>query len=98
MTFDDLFNKAQSNTAVIPGKKVKLDFGSSGRIFLDGVANQVTQADDPADTTVQMSFEDFSAMADGKLDPTMAFMSGKLKVLGDMGTAMQLQSLISKLR
>ena len=37
-------------------------------------------------------------MAAGKLDPTMAFMQGKLKVLGDMSIAMKLQPILAKLR
>ena len=37
-------------------------------------------------------------LAQGQLDPAMAFMSGKLKVEGDMGVAMKLQSLFSQLR
>jgi len=42
-----------------------------------------------------MSANDFLSMVDGKLNPTAAFMSGKLKLKGDMGLAMKLQSIIS---
>lgn len=45
--------------------------------------------------TITMSAGDFVSMAGGKLNPTAAFMSGKLKLKGDMGMAMKLQSLIS---
>lgn len=44
---------------------------------------------------VTMSVPDFEAMVAGKLNPTAAFMSGKLKIKGDMGLAMKLQNLIS---
>ena len=45
--------------------------------------------------TVTMAATDFVAMVGGQLNPTAAFMSGKLKLKGDMGLAMRLQSLIS---
>ena len=39
-----------------------------------------------------------AAMADGQLDGMTAFMTGKLKVEGDMSNAMQLQGVLSKLK
>lgn len=82
------------------GKTLKFDFGSVGRIFVDGASspNTVSNEDKAADCTLQLSWEDFQQMAHGKLDPTMAFMQGKLKVLGDMSIAMKLQPILGKLR
>jgi putative sterol carrier protein len=50
----------------------------------------------PADPniTISMAAADFVDLATGKLDGTMAFMSGKLKIKGDMGLAMKLQSVL----
>lgn len=98
MTFDEIFQRFSSASATVPGKKVKFDFGDAGKIFLDGVAGAVSQDDAAADTTIAVKLEDFLSMAEGKLDPTAAFMQGKLKVLGDMGVAMQLQSVLAKVR
>ena len=42
-----------------------------------------------------LSLENFMLMAEGKLDGTMAFMSGKLKIQGDMGIAMKLGPLLA---
>ena len=39
--------------------------------------------------------EDWVSIATGKMNPTMAFMQGKIKVKGDMSLALKLQSLLS---
>ncbi len=82
------------------GKTLKFDFGDIGKIYIDGVStpNTVSNDDKAADCTLQLAWDDFINMAAGKLDPTMAFMQGKLKVLGDMSIAMKLQPILAKLR
>src|SRR5215468_2421299 len=98
MSVSDVFKRFSDANVTVPGKKVKFDFGDAGKIFLDGVAGNVSQDDAAADTTIKIKLEDFVAMAQGQLDPTAAFMQGKLKVEGDMGVAMQLQGVMAKLR
>ena len=98
MTKQELAAKMQEAGAWLPGKRVKLDFGGDGTIMLDGAANQVTEEDGDADTTIKVSWDDWQAMAAGQLDGMTAFMTGKLKVEGDMGNAMQLQGVLAKLR
>jgi putative sterol carrier protein len=44
--------------------------------------------------TVKMTAEDFQAMSSGSLNPMMAFMTGKVKVDGDLNTVMKFQSLV----
>jgi hypothetical protein len=44
--------------------------------------------------TVAMTDTDLVNMVNGKLNPQMAFMSGKLKIQGDMGLAMKLQQIL----
>jgi len=78
------------------GATVKFDFGDDGMLFLDGVTvpNVVSNDDNEADCTITISLDDFESMLGGDLDPTTAFMMGKLKVDGDMSVAMKLSSLI----
>lgn len=75
---------------------VKLDFGSVGKLLLDGVNGKASNEDGNADATVTVSWDDFVNLAKGQLDPTMALMRGKLKVDGDMSVIMKLQGLISR--
>jgi putative sterol carrier protein len=98
MTKQELVQKMQDNQAWVPGKTVKLDFGDQGVVLLDGTANRVSEDDGAADTTIKTSWEDWEKMASGELDGMTAFMTGKLKIEGDMGNAMQLQGVLSKLR
>lgn len=98
MNKTELAAKMNDVGAVLPGKTVKLDFGDQGTIMLDGNANKVTEDDGAADTTIKIAWDDWQSMADGKLDGMTAFMTGKLKVEGDMSNAMQLQGVLSKLK
>jgi len=98
MTKQELVQKMQDNKAWLAGKTVKLDFGPEGIVMLDGVSEQVSENDGTADTTIKTSWDDWQKMAAGELDGMTAFMTGKLKVEGDMSNAMQLQGVLSKLR
>jgi len=75
---------------------VKFDFGEDGVILVDGKSspNTVTNEDGEADCTVEMTLADFEQMAAGEMDPTSAFMMGRLKVTGDMTVAMKLSTVI----
>jgi len=46
--------------------------------------------------TLSMTAQDYVDMILGKLNGQMAFMSGKLKISGDMGLAMKMQSLFKR--
>ncbi|MEN9410118.1 MAG: hypothetical protein RL216_2092 [Pseudomonadota bacterium] len=64
-----------------------------GAIMLD--ATGVRAGDEDADVTLTASTDTFRAILDGDLNPTMAFMQGKLSVDGSMGLAMKLGSVLS---
>ena len=98
MTKSEMATRLNDAQAFLPGKRVKLDFGADGTVMLDGVAQNVTEEDGAADTTIKVAWADWEAMAAGQLDGMTAFMQGKLKVEGDMGNAMQLQGVLAKIR
>ncbi len=102
MTKQELAAKMQDAGAWVAGKTVKLDFGADGAILLDGQAQQITDLDagdsSVADTTIKVGWDDWQQMAAGQLDGMTAFMTGKLKVEGDMSNAMQLQGVLAKLK
>ncbi len=52
------------------------------------------QAENPK-MTLKASADDYYAVATGALNPMQAFMSGKIKVQGDMGLAMKLQTMFA---
>jgi putative sterol carrier protein len=98
MTKSEMVAALNEKQAWLPGKKVKIDYGSDGVVMLDGASGQASEDDGPADTTIKVAWQDWQDMADGKLDGMTAFMQGKLKVEGDMSNAMQLQGVLAKLK
>ncbi|MBP7001838.1 SCP2 sterol-binding domain-containing protein [Amaricoccus sp.] len=72
---------------------VKFVFEDEGALILD--ADGARAGDEEADCTLTADVDTFRALLDGELDPTAAFMSGRLKVDGDMGLAMRLGSILA---
>ena len=71
----------------------KFVIDGEGAIMVD--ADGVRAGDDEADVTLTANRETFEGMLNGDVNPTMAFMTGKLKVDGNMGLAMKLGSALS---
>ncbi len=94
---------AAAAAAVAAGKlpfsaTIKFNFKDGPEVvYIDGKSTPtaVHNNDDKADCTVTSLFEDFTKLVAGKLDPTTAFMMGKIKIDGDMGVAMKLGTLLS---
>ncbi|MBW7837713.1 MAG: SCP2 sterol-binding domain-containing protein [Sphingomonadales bacterium] len=81
--------KAKIKGASLP-RRVKFDLGGNDILIIDGAT--ISQEDGPADVTLTLSQADLSSILSGDLNPQMAFMTGRLKVAGDMSLAMQLAS------
>ncbi len=67
---------------------VKFEIEDEGAILLG--ADGVSVGDGDADVTISGSLDVFQDMFDGDLSPTAAFMTGKIKIDGDMGAAMKI--------
>ena len=79
------------------GGTLKFDLGDAGTLFIDGDggANTVTaHKDGPASCTITMTADDFKDLMQGRLQPTSAFMQGKMRVDGDMLLAMKLGQMV----
>ncbi len=98
MTVENLKNQIEEKLKFAPplGVKFKFDLGNDGVIFIDGTQNPaiVNLDDADADTTFVCKADVMQNLLNGTQDPTMAFMSGKLKVKGSMGNALKLASLL----
>lgn len=64
-----------------------------GAIMMDAEGARV--ADDEADVTLSADADTFRSIFEGEINPTTAFMSGKLTVDGDMGMAMKLAAVLA---
>jgi putative sterol carrier protein len=93
MSVQEIAEKMKSRVASAGFEhSVKFDTGSDGVIVIDGAT--VSNTDAPTDCTVKLSLDDLDSLIAGDLNPTMAFMSGKIKVEGDMSVAMALSQLL----
>jgi putative sterol carrier protein len=98
MTIEEITGTFQAMAGNVPsiGKTLKFAF-DEGTVFLDltGEQAQVSNEDKDADCTIITSIDTLNSLRKGELNPMMAVMSGKVKIKGDMGVAMKLQSLFS---
>ena len=71
----------------------KFEIEDEGKIVID--ESGARASDDAADVTLSASADTFQDILAGNLDATSAFMTGRLKLDGDMGLAMRLGSVLS---
>ena len=97
MTLENIvsqFEKKASGAAPIGGS-IKFEVDGQG-ILIDGsgASNTVKASDEEADCTISLTAEVLEKLRDGEINPMMAVMGGQIKITGDMGLAMKVQSLM----
>ncbi len=73
----------------------KFAIEGEGAIIVDSDGVRAADDGDEADVTMSADADTFQEILSGDLNPTAAFMGGRLKVDGDMGTAMRLGGALS---
>ena len=95
---DSIFNELQdkANQADAIGGTIKFVIDDTV-VFVDGTGskNLVSNSNEDADCTISTTATALKDMQSGDLNPMTAVMSGKVKISGDMGLAMKIQSLMS---
>lgn len=75
------------------GGSAKFDIEGEGAVVIDAGGARVS--DEDTDVTLSADVDTFQGIMTGDTNPTSAFMTGKLKVDGDMGMAMKLASVMA---
>lgn len=74
----------------------KDDSGTFGLAFNNGVAEVIMDEKIDADCTLTMNVDNFKKLLQGNLNSTTAFMTGRLKVKGNIGLALKLENILKK--
>jgi putative sterol carrier protein len=93
--FDGLSSRVEPSRTAGMNNSYVFDIEGAGTWTVkvaDGSVNVAEGAED-SDCTITTSEENFMKIVRGEQNPTTAYMSGKLKIKGDMGAAMKLQKL-----
>ncbi len=75
---------------------VKFDIEDEGAILVAGgeVSTQGSPGNSDADVTISAALDTFRDIFDGALSPTAAYMTGRMRIDGDMGMAMKLSQIL----
>ena len=97
-TFDQMPSRFRADRAAGTNATVQYDISGEGggtwnAVIKDGTCSVSAGPAASPNLTLQVGAQDWLDMSTGKQNPQMLFMSGKLKLKGDMGLAMKLGSM-----
>ena len=93
--FETLPSRADTSKTAGMNNSYAFDIEGAGQwtVKVEDGSIRVVDGLDDADVTISASQEVFQKIVAGEQNPTSAYMTGKLKLKGDMGAAMKLQKL-----
>src|SRR2546423_15239156 len=93
--FDTLESRVDAGKTAGMNNSYLFDIEGAGKWKVDvqDGSVSVTEGVEDADVTISTTEETFAKITSGEQNATSAYMTGKLKVKGDMGAAMKLQKL-----
>jgi len=94
--FEELPSRVDESRTAGMNNTYRFDVDGAGSWIVDVQDGKVSVAQDgdaEPDVTISSSEETFLKLVQGEQNPTTAYMTGKLKIKGDMGAAMKLQKL-----
>jgi putative sterol carrier protein len=94
--FDDLAARADPARAGDLSASYRFDIADQGswHVDVENGAVTVTQSSEPADCVIATDEQTFLAVVRNEQNPMGAFMTGKIRVEGDMGLALRLRDLV----
>jgi putative sterol carrier protein len=105
MTINDAFENMPNvfNSAAAAGMTKTFQWNITGEQastwafkIVNGQGEVVPGGVEKPDITITVKDTDWLSIVEGKLDPTTAFMTGKVKIAGDMMLAIRLQQLFPR--
>ena len=107
MTVDEIWGEVERKTQEEPEHIIGVDAtytfeitgddgATYGLIVKDGTAKVVEGGLDDAECTITLNVKNFKKLLQGDLNATTAFMTGRLKVKGNIGLALKLESVLKQ--
>lgn len=88
--------EARKDALATLGYRVRFDIAEGGSILVDATGREVAVSEEAgeADTVLKLKADNLKKLIEGRLNPMIAFSTGRLKVTGSQGVALKLAGLL----